>query len=81
MDGTELGGRPIRVGPSYGPIIQPTAYGSGAKTMRNRPPLYSVSDVGDVMEWIKEQKGFVILDQNAENEIQSRINNSVRMID
>ena len=42
-----LGGRPIRVGPSNGPIIQPTAYGPGAETMRNRPPLWKVSEVGD----------------------------------
>ena len=46
LDGILLGGRPIRVGPSNGPIIQPTAYGPGAATMRNRPPLYKVSAVG-----------------------------------
>lgn len=45
LDGILLGGRPIRVGPSNGPIIQPTAYGPGAATMRNRPPLYKVSAV------------------------------------
>lgn len=45
LDGMLLGGRPIRVGPSNGSIIQPTAYGPGAATMRNRPPLYKVSEV------------------------------------
>lgn len=45
LDGILLGGRPIRVGLSNGPIIQPTAYGPGAATMRNRPPLYKVSAV------------------------------------
>jgi RNA recognition motif-containing protein len=45
LDGLYLGGRPIRVGPSNGPIIQPTAYGPGAATMRNKPPLYKVSKV------------------------------------
>lgn len=45
LDGVLLGGRPVRVGPSNGPIIQPTAYGPGAATMRNRPPLFKVSEV------------------------------------
>lgn len=46
LDGLYIGGRAIRVGPSNGPIIQPTAYGPGASTMRNRPPLYRVAPVG-----------------------------------
>ena len=46
LNGILLGGRPNRVGPSNGPIIQPTAYGPGAETMRNKPPLYKVSAVG-----------------------------------
>lgn len=62
LDGILLGGRPIRVGPSNGPIIQPTAYGPGAATMRNRPPLYKVS-----------AGGFVILDEKAEESINKRI--------
>lgn len=45
LDGVLLGGRPVRVGPSNGPIIQPTAYGPGAETMRNKPPLFRVSEV------------------------------------
>lgn len=45
LDGVLLGGRPVRVGPSNGPIIQPTAYGPGAETMRNKPPLFVVSEV------------------------------------
>ena len=46
LDGLFIGGRAIRVGPSNGPIIPPTAYGPGASTMRNRPPLYRVAPVG-----------------------------------
>lgn len=46
LDGLYIGGRPIRVGPSNGPIIQPTAYGPGAETMRNKPPLYKIARVG-----------------------------------
>ena len=45
LDGVLLGGRPVRVGLSNGPIIQPTAYGPGAETMRNKPPLFRVSEV------------------------------------
>lgn len=72
LDGILLGGRPIRVGPSNGPIIQPTAYGPGAATMRNRPPLYKVSAVRkDNRD--KKQGGFVILDEKAEESINKRI--------
>ncbi|OAO13483.1 serine/arginine-rich splicing factor 11-like protein, partial [Blastocystis sp. ATCC 50177/Nand II] len=69
LDGILLGGRPIRVGLSNGPIIQPTAYGPGAATMRNRPPLYKVS-----------AGGFVILDQNAEDTINKRIDNKLSSV-
>ena len=49
LDGVLLGGRPVRVGPSNGPIIQPTAYGPGAATMRNKPPLFKVSEVDTII--------------------------------
>ena len=76
LDGILLGGRPIRVGPSNGPIIQPTAYGPGAATMRNRPPLYKVSAVG-VTKGDERQGGFVILDEKAEESINKRIDSRV----
>ena len=79
LDGILLGGRPIRVGPSNGPIIQPTAYGPGAATMRNRPPLYKVSAVRK-LSIDEEQGGFVILDEKAEESINKRIDARVGML-
>ncbi|KAK8801166.1 hypothetical protein WA158_001936 [Blastocystis sp. Blastoise] len=44
LSGLLVGDRQLKVGPSQGPIIQPTAYGPGASFMKNKPDLLGKSN-------------------------------------